>query len=349
MAFERPTLAAIVDRVQQDLVSRLETSGAVLRRSVVHVLARVIAGASHMLHGHIEFIARQIFPDRSERDFLVRQAELYGIQPSPATFASASVLVTGAEGTPIPQGTRLLRADGAAYEITAAAVIGEEGVTVEVMAVEAGADGTLDAGVVLVFESPIEGAEAEAAVTESLHPGADQERTESLRERLIARLRMPPHGGAHADYAAWTREVPGVSRVWVAPRELGAGTVTVRFVRDDDPEIIPDAEAVAEVKAYLEERRPVTAHVVVLAPVPVPLDLTVHLDPDTANTRLAAAAELEDMLRRHAAPGGTVTVAQIRRALDQAEGVVNYALVEPTTDKPHGIGELPVLGTITWE
>lgn len=349
MAFERPTLPAIVERVQQDLASRLELTGAVLRRSVAHVLARVIAGASHMLHGHIEFVARQIFPDLAERGFLVRQAELYDIRPTPATFAEAVVHVTGSEGAVVPHGARLLRADGAIYDTAEGGIVGSAGVKLKIVAVEPGAAGTLDPGVILIFESPIEGVAAEATVDESLNPGADEESTESLRERLIARLRMPPHGGAQADYEAWAREVPGVTRVWVAPRELGAGTVTVRFARDDDPEIIPDESKVAEVQAYLDERRPVTAQVIVLAPIAVPLDLTLALEPNTPATRLAVEAELTDMLRRHAAPGGTITMAQIRRALDQAEGLVNYAIVSPTDDQPHGVGELAVLGTITWE
>ena len=54
MSFERPTLPDLVSRIQTDFVSRLALTGAVLRRSVVTVLARVLAGAAHMLHGHLE-------------------------------------------------------------------------------------------------------------------------------------------------------------------------------------------------------------------------------------------------------------------------------------------------------
>ena len=92
MAFQRPTLAELVERISADLTSRLSLAGAVLRRSVIFVIARVVAGAAHMLHGHIEFLSRQIFPDQSEAEFLVRHASLFGLTRNPATFANGNAL-----------------------------------------------------------------------------------------------------------------------------------------------------------------------------------------------------------------------------------------------------------------
>jgi uncharacterized phage protein gp47/JayE len=113
MAFVRPTLTELVDRIQQDFVSRLSLVGAVLRRSIVYVLARVLAGAAHMMHGHIEFISKQMFPDVSEDEYLVRQAATYGLAKTPATYATATVTFTGTNGTVLPTGTVLVRPDGA--------------------------------------------------------------------------------------------------------------------------------------------------------------------------------------------------------------------------------------------
>jgi uncharacterized phage protein gp47/JayE len=119
MAFERPTLAEIVDRVQSDFVSRLSLTSAVLRRSVVYVLSRVIAGAAHMLHGHLDFLSRQLFPDTSEGEYLERHASLYGIDRTAATFATGTVVIYGTNATVIPDATILTRSDSAEYETDA--------------------------------------------------------------------------------------------------------------------------------------------------------------------------------------------------------------------------------------
>ena len=47
--------------------------------------------------------------------------------------------------------------------------------------------------------------------------------------------------GDNDDYVAWATEVPGVTRAWCSPNGMGAGTVVVRFVRDDDDDPIPDS------------------------------------------------------------------------------------------------------------
>ena len=65
-----------------------------------------------------------------------------------------------------------------------------------------------------------------------LAAGSDAETDESLRARVLRRIQKPPQGGAGYDYVAWALEVPGVTRAWVYPAEMGLGTVTVRFVRD---------------------------------------------------------------------------------------------------------------------
>lgn len=348
MAFHRPTLAELVDRSQQDFSSRLDLAGAVLRRSVVHVLARVVAGAAHMLHGHLEYLSKQLFPDQSDRPFLIRQASLFGIEPLAATFAEGEVTITGSDGSTVSVGSVLVRADGAEYESAATVTIESGTATLPVVARQAGADGTLEPGAQLTFESPSPGVNAAAEVAASTVRGDDQESTDSLRARLLARMQSPPHGGSVADYLAWVKEVPGVTRVWISPGEAGEGTVVVRFVRDDDEPISPQPAELAAVKAHLDEVRPVTAQVQVLAPVLMPLDLTLEIEPDTPATREAVRAELVDFLRRTAAPGETVQLVKLRSAAEAADGVLDCTVIAPIDDVPHEPSELAVVGTIDW-
>lgn len=348
MAFTRPTLAELVDRIHADFVSRLSLVGAVLRRSVVYVLSRVVAGAAHMLHGHLDYLAKQLFADSSERAYLLRQASLFGLSPTAATYATGTVTLTGTTGETVPAGTVLLRSDEAEYTTDADVTLASGTGTAAVTATLAGADYTLTPGVVLTFESPQASVDATATVASSTADGTDEESTEDLRTRLLERIQNTPHGGAASDYELWAREVAGVTRVWVSPGELGAGTVVVRFARDNDASPIPDVGEVAAVQTYLDSVRPVTAAVYVYAPVEAPLDLTLAVTPDTVAVRAAVEAELEDLLQRVAEPGGTVLLSEIRTAIGTAGGLTNYILTSPAADVTHTAGQLATLGTVTW-
>jgi uncharacterized phage protein gp47/JayE len=120
-------------------------------------------------------------------------------------------------------------------------------------------------------------------------------------------------------------------------------------VRDDDVSIIPDAGEVAAVQAHIDALRPVTADAYVVAPSAVSLNLTISgLSPATTVVRDAIAAELADLLRREAVPGGTILLSHLREAISIAAGEYNHTLVSPVADVTHTTGQIAVLGTITW-
>ncbi len=407
MAFERPTLAELVDRIEQDLISRIGLAGSVLRRSFVRVLARVIAGAAHMLHGHLEFLSRQLFPDLSEDEFLERQGSLFGINKTSPEYAEGNVIVTGTNATAIPSGTVLLRADLTEYEtdalgtiatltawanttaytvgqlrrnggiiyqcITAGTSAGSGGPTgsddditdgtvhwshvatgtaaviIAVSASVAAEDGNCDADTFFTFESPISGADATVTVaTLGLTGGADEEDEEDYRVRVMDRMRSPPHGGTEDDYIAWSKEVSGVTRVWVYPGELGAGTVVIRFARDEDDSPIPDSGEVTDVQDYVDALKPVTADVTVEAPTGIASDITLSITPDTAALRASVEAEYLDFLIRFGEPGGTLYLSAIRTAIGSVAGITDYNLTVPAADVVYATGELAIPGTITW-
>ncbi|TKD40591.1 baseplate J/gp47 family protein [Azotobacter chroococcum] len=352
MPFARPSLAEIIDRVVADIGTRLPgVAGAVLRRSLLGIIGRAQAGAAHLLYGYIDWVARQALPDTAEREYLQRWAAIWGITRNAATFAEGSVTFTGTNGAAIPAGTIVQRQDGVQYATQAAATIAGGSATVAVEASVAGTDGNLAAGTSVFLISPIAGAQSSAAVAAGgITGGDDVESDERLLARLLQRIRNPPQGGAEADYVLWALEVPGVTRVWVYPMQLGAGTVTVLFVNDDDPvSIIPDAAEVAEVQAHIDRRRPVTAEVFVAAPTATPLDMTIALDPNTASVQQAVLAELQDLLTREAQPGGTILISRLREAVSIAAGEGDNSIITPGANVTHAAGEMAVLGTVTFQ
>lgn len=357
MPFDRPTLAALNDRIRADFRSRLSISGLLLRRAMAGVFASVWAGSVHELHGHLAWAVRQLFPATAEREYLLQMAAFYGLTPTPATYAAGTATATGTNGTVIPAGTVLVRDDGFTYTVDAEATVAGGEATVSFTADLAGVDGNIGGvGWVsdeLELESPIAGLSSTLSVTTEVSGGNDEEATEPFRARFSLFLQQPPAGGADQDYEAWALEVAGVTRAWVYPHEDGLGTVVVRFVRDGDDPIFPDAGEVAAVQAKLEEERPVTAEVTAAAPVALDVDMTIAVVPDTSAVRTAVEGELADMFSRMAEPGdgagrGTIKLSQILVAIGTADGVTDFTLVSPVADVVPDVGELPVLGTITW-
>lgn len=352
MAYPRPSLTEIIDRTVADMASRVVgVDGAVLRRSVLGVIARSLAGASHELHGHLDYIARQVIIDTADGEFLERWANVWGVRRKAAEFAVGSVTFTGTPGSDIPEGTILQRQDGALFGTTEAGRIPSGGsVTVAAQAEDAGAAGNTAAAVTLSLQQPLSGVQVSATTAAGgISAGSDAEGDDSLRARLLSRIQEPPQGGAAIDYVTWALEVSGVTRAWVYPQEMGLGTVTVRFVRDDDEDIIPDETEVQAVKDYIDERRPVTAELYVVAPVPVPLDMTIQLEPASGSVEAAVEAEVRDLIRREAEPGGTILISHLREAVSTAAGEFDSNIVIPTGNVTHDTGEIAVPGTITFE
>lgn len=355
MPFARPTLEELIDRDAADFETRLPGTDARLRRSNLAVLARVIAGVAHGLYGYLQWLTRQFFVDTSEAEFLERQADIYGLSRVAAAQATGNVTFTGTDGAEAPAGTVLQRSDGVRFLTDALVTIASGTATAAVTAEAGGADSNTDAASTLTLVTSLSNINASATVAAGgLANGTDTESDEKLRTRLLDRIQEPPHGGAGFDYLKWAFEIAGVTRVWVSPLELGLGTVTIRFVTDDDPGgIIPDAAKVAEVQAYIDAVRPVTAVPTVVAPVSVALDLTisgltVSAGADLDTVKAAITAELADLLRREAEPGGIILKTHLAEAISLAAGEFDHALTVPAGDVTHTTGQIAVLGTITW-
>jgi uncharacterized phage protein gp47/JayE len=344
--FNRPQLTELVRSLREDMLSRVDDGDeGLLRRADAEVYARVFAGALHGLYGYADWIARQIIWDKCDEDTLERWASMWlqvPRKPAAAATGDAVTFVIGV-GAMVPSGTVLKAFDGVQYATSADSV----GMTAPVVALVAGAAGNRAAGQALSLVSPIAGVQTQAIAGE-ISGGSDIESVDSLRARLIARVRTPPDGGSATDYVQWALEVPGVTRAWVAPLEQGAGTVVVRFVRDDDVTPIPDPSEVAAVQAHIDAVRPVTAQVFVVAPVADPIAFQISLTPATVAVKAAVEAELRDLLIREAAPSVTLLISHIREAVSTAGGETDSVVVAPPANVVPAVGHMPTFGSITW-
>jgi uncharacterized phage protein gp47/JayE len=352
MPFSRPTLIEIIERIQADMSSRLiGVEGSVLRRSLAGIIADTEAGSAHLLYGYIQWASEQAIPDTAETEYLDRWAQIW-LPDGRLTgqFSSGNVEVTGTDGETVNENEILQRSDGQEFRVTADTTIAGGTASVPVLAVTQGIAGDTDAGTSLSFQQPIDNIDATATVeAPGLDGGVDPESDDRLRARLIQRIQEPPQGGSDADYILWALEVPGVTRVWVTPFGMGAGTVVVTFVTDDDPSgIIPSPAKIAEVQDYIDERRPVTATVFVVAPGEAVTDPSIQLTPNTSEVQAAVTAELEDLYRRDASPGGTIFISRFREAVSRAAGEENNVVTDPTADIVAPAGDIHILGTISF-
>jgi len=356
MPFSRPTLNDLIDRVSTDIASRLPgSSTALLRRSLAGVLARAEAGAVHSLYGYLEFIARQALPDTAEDEYLLRWSSIW--LPNgrkQATYANGlnAVQLTGTPGSVVPAGTFLVRTDGIQFVTLEAVSVGISGVAVSVRAELPGASSNTAAGVALSLLQPVTGVRSSAlVVSPGIDGGVEQESIEALRARVINRIQKPPQGGSKDDYETWALEVPGVTRAWVYPLQMGPGTVTV-IVADDSAVTapIPSAATVAAAQAYISDdsRKPVTAEVFVVAPTVLTVNVSIQLSPNTLATQSAVLAELKDLFLREAEPGGLIPISKIREAASIATGVNDSNVLVPSGNVQAATGQIPILGSVTW-
>lgn len=351
MPFARPSLTEIIDRVIADISNRITgVDSSVMRRSLLGILGRAEGGVAHLLYGYIDWVARQVIPDTAESEYLERWAAIWAITRKPADFAAGPAAFPGTNGTLVPAGTIVQRQDGVQYKVLTDATVASGSASLSVQAMVAGADSNLAAGNRLTLLSPIAGLQSSGTVsTGGIVDGVDVESDDRLRERLLQRIQNPPQGGSLSDYILWALQVPGVTRVWPSPMEMGPGTVTVRFVTDDDPAgIIPGPAKVAEVQAHIDELRPVTAEVFVVAPIASPINPSIAIRPNTAAVQAAVIAELEDLLTRDAVPAGTILISRMREAASIAAGEENNSFISPTADVPNATGHIATLGTVTF-
>ena len=348
MTFVRPSLSELIERNRGDFETRLPGADSRLRHSVLDVLARMHGGAAAGLYGYLDFNARQLMPDTAEAEYLARWASIWGVRRKAATPATASAGATGVNGSTIPAGTELQRADGARYLTTAVATIAAGTAALAIEAAEAGALGDILAGTVLTFTSPVAGVSAQATISAQLIAGSDEEDDASLLARLLSRIQQPPQGGTANDYVTWALAQPGVTRAWAYGQWMGLGTVGLTFVMDGRVNILPLAGDLTAMEAAIDLLRPVTAEVFVFAPVAQSVDFVIRAIPDTPAVRAAIVGELGDFFAREAQPGGTLYRSRMGEAISLAGGEFRHVIELPDRDVVSGPGKLLVLGTVSF-
>jgi uncharacterized phage protein gp47/JayE len=349
--------------VRDDITAALY-GAAFIGNNVLRVMADAMAGLAHHVLRYIDWLALQLLPDTAETEWLDRHGDIWLVNADGtvgrkmAAYATGTVTFTGNTidgGTVIPAATQLSGGNNVTYETTEQALTaaGGEPVPVPIRALDAGVVGNLEAGSNLNIEPPIDGVTGSATVV-SLTGGTDIENDDDLRIRVLERIRQPPQGGAAHDYVRWAKAVSGVTRAWVAPNEMGIGTVTVRVLMDDvrvDNDGFPFEIDLVPVTQYIDTVRPVAVKDFwVLAPLKQRIDMHINdLQPDTLEMRAAVEASLLAMLFDKAKPGQTIYAPWKTSAVMETPGLISFSTDSCDDDIMETPGHMAVLGDLIYD
>lgn len=348
VGFSRPTFNELYSRIVSDINNSSPGQDASLPNSPLNVLATTITGGFNELYSYLDFMSNQtniLYATGSNLDLF---GQIWSISRNAATTSSGTATFSGVAGYTLPIGTLVQTALGVQYQTTSDVLLTTTTGTAPLEALSTG-NKNLITGTVLSLGNPIAGINQNFTVV-SMVGGAEVETDESYRKRLLNRIANPPFGGSSADYISWALSQPNVTRAWVYPLEAGPGSVVVRFVMDaSNVNGIPSVGDIANMQAYLNSVRPVTANVVVVAPVTQAINLTItNLTPNTAAVQASITNQIKDLFTREGIPGGTIYLSWIWEAISLATGNKHHVLTSPSADIVLSTGALPILGTITY-
>lgn len=383
MPYARPTLTQLRAQVAADIQSGLPGSDPLLRFSSLNVLGTALAGLAQLQYGYTDWIAKQSNPFTATEEFLEAWAALKNVFREAATQAGSTVpgqiTFAGTNGTPLPIGTPIVRGDGVGFTTTSAGVWSGNNVTVNAVANAdpsglTGAFGNCAVGTVMTLGTSIAGINSTGSVSVAFTGGADVEKDDSLRARMLQAYQNTPQGGAQNDYVTWALQVNGVTRAWCNPNGFGAGTVVVYTMFDVTesanngfPQGVngvatletrgtPATLDLLTVANWIYPLRPATALAYSVAPTQQVINFTITgTSSFTTAMKSAIAAAISGIFVLYGSPlsatpgqNGTVDLSYIESAIAAISGTQGFVITSPTANIVGTTGQLPVLGTINW-
>ncbi len=360
MPWTTPALKEVRSIVRDQIRGSLPGADASIPNSVLRVVSDNQAALCHLVLQYIDWLALQLLPDTAETEWLDRHGDIWLINSDGTTGRKLATLSEGTAafvgtqgGVIVPVHTRLEHTQ-VGFETTQEAVTANNAVPVEIpiRALDAGTIGNLLPGDTLTLSQFLPGVDSNVSVI-TLDGGTDTENDDDLRVRVLERIRQPPQGGAAHDYVRWAKAVPGVTRAWCTPNEMGIGTVTVRILMDElraDDVGWPREEDLVKVTAYLDTVRPVAVKDFwVLAPIKQFIDVPIgNLVPDNIEVRAAIEISIQEMLYNLAAPGQTIFAVWKAHAIMNTANVVSFDLLNWDDDVMESPGHMAVLGDILY-
>lgn len=329
MPYSRETLTNIKNRVL------LTLSREQIPHSFKSTLGTAMSGLSHMLHGHVDYLARNMLPDTSERDYLERWASIWGEARKKATPTKVKVQVKSSSPDARIPASWLIDGEEFACPANLDMSKAEDGV-IELISKRTGPLDLFSESATVQVTT--EGIESQARIT-SVIDGTSEESDDSLRRRLLQIIQAPPQGGSYLDYINWVESIDGVRQAWVKPSYLigkngKPGHVHVTYVESDAAQ----SEAVrSAVELLLAKVAPGHATVSVKRPEIRNVTIQLVIEPSTDQMRASAWQAIKGFFQNEAKPGGyldatrTLTPSKMSKsnldaAVSAVEGEISHTI-----------------------
>lgn len=260
----------------------------------------ILAPGAYVFWEALQALRAQVpisFVDETSGAYIDKAAAAYGITRKPGTPASVDVTFTGTANAVVPAGTMCVTADGLGFLTDEELTLGEDGSgTVPATSDDVGAVYNVPAQAIVTTQESVAGV---SGVTNDAAAagGTDPETDAALFARLDAYRKTPPTSGNDRHYHQWALEVNGIGAASVIRCWDGPGTVKVIVA---DMELRPvEEDKVAEVAAYIETQRPVTAEVTVESAEGVGVQVAVTVETDGTVSKLNTEQALTDRLAEY--------------------------------------------------
>jgi uncharacterized phage protein gp47/JayE len=356
MPFKRESLAVLSDRTYAQYISLFRPLDKTPRQNLLKVFASVDAGIYHQLLGDLDFLAKQIFPDTAEGEYL-RAHWSSKIPPLYAITAAGEVTMSGIANKPIPAGVVFQAASGERYYLESACRLDANGqAIVTVKAENPGQQGNLTAGEKLSMVSSIPaGVDSKAVVSgKGIIGGANAETDEEYLARLLTALRNPSRYGRTGDFALWAKDAtPEVSAAWEFKNFGVFGAVLIQVIKGDQIKGIQQVDNLPGVRNYIKNIAPPipfevrTPNILSLNP-----SISLSSAEDSQINRELAETRMKTWMQLKAKPGVQITTEALRLAVIDGVAITDATvMLGNSTDGiiTTTIMEYPYIGEILWE
>lgn len=272
---------------------------------------------------------RANFAQTTWADYLDMRAAEHGVYRRAANKAIGTLTVTG-NGI-IPAGSIFATEKGTRF-ISTSEVVVQDSATIEIEAQKAGVEGNVAANTITKIPLSIPGIESCMNDSET-YDGYDAEDDETLRQRLLDKVRLPATSGNPAEYCAWAMSIVGVGAARCIRCPNGAGTVKVSVIDSNFEEV--NTELLNRVQTYIDSQRPVgimngDVQVVSASPVSINISADVSGDIDAAAFREELQTYFTQLLKKNyssyqtSTKGILVSAAKIGALIITAGGADTY-------------------------
>ena len=356
MSFKRDSLAVLLDRIYANYTSLFRPLDKTPRQNLLKVFAAVDAGIYHQLLGDMDFLAKQIFPDTAEGEYL-REHWSDKVTPLYAITAFGEVTMTGIANRPIPTDVVFEAASGERYYLNTAYRLDASGqAIVTVKAENPGQQGNLAPGEKLSIISALPaGIDSQVVVSGGgIIGGTDAETDEEYLARVLTALRNPSRYGKTGDFALWAKDASSeVSAAWEFKNFGVFGAVLIQVIKGNQIDGVHPVDNLAVVRNYINNVAPPvlfevrTPGIVFINPSASLLSLE-----DSQLNRELAENRIRTWMQSVAKPGVQITAGALRLAV--IDGVTITDATVKLNDSTVGIIsttilEYPCIGEIIWE